>query len=138
MTARELFEKAGTNACAVGVRGPDVQVSYPGGSWLLPAEQWEYYLAICANWRAAGMDVPAAVAETPPLRAVLEALLRELGGIRTAVAAAGVSLDALDLEDALVLIGRRLEGCEQQVQAVLTADARVMIDRARSMKGGAA
>lgn len=131
MTARELFEKAGCNACVVAVRGPDVHVSYPGGAWLMPAAEWEYYQAICANWRAAGLDVQPRLPEAPPLRPVLEALRRELGEIRTAVAAAGVVLDAVDLEDALVVIARRLEGCEMQVEAVLALPCREI------QKGGA-
>jgi hypothetical protein len=131
MNARELFEKAGCNACAVAVRETDVQVYCSGGHWLLPAAEWERYQALCAQWRAVGVDEQPWLPEAPPLRPVLEALRRELGEIRTAVAAAGVVLDAVDLEDALVVIARRLEGCEMQVEAVLALPCREI------QKGGA-
>jgi hypothetical protein len=117
MNARELFEQAGCNACAVAVRGPDVHVSYPGGSWLMPAAEWERYQALCAQWRAVGLDVqPRAV---PDHVGVLESVQRELARLQTDMAAAGTCLSLDDLADALVSFLRCVQGCEASVAQVL-------------------
>jgi hypothetical protein len=117
MNARELFEKAGWNACVVAVRGPDVHVSYPGGSWLMSAAEWERYKALCAQWRAAGMDVQPVSVPAPV--AVLECVRRELARLQTDMAAAGTCLSVDDVADALVSFMRTVQGCEASVAQVL-------------------
>jgi hypothetical protein len=117
MNARELFEKAGCNACAVAVRETDVQVYCSGGHWLLPAAEWERYQALCAQWRAVGIDVQPVSLPAPV--AVLESVQRELGRLRTEMAAAGTCLCLDDVADALVSFMRTLQGCEASVAQVL-------------------
>lgn len=117
MTARELFEKAGCNACAVGVRGAEVCVYARGLETYIPAQEWERYQALCAKWRASTVDVPAAAVQ--PERVVLESVRRELGRLQTDLAAAGTCLSLDDMADALVSFMRRVKACEEQVAQVL-------------------
>jgi hypothetical protein len=117
MNARELFEKAGCNACAVAVRETDVQVYCSGGHWLLPAAEWERYQALCAQWRAVGMDVQPVSLPAPV--AVLESVQRELARLQTDMAAAGTCLSVDDVADALVSFMRTVQGCEASVAQVL-------------------
>lgn len=119
MNAGELFEKAGCNACAVALRGADVQVYCSGGSWLVPAAEWERYQALCAKWRASTVDVPAAAVQ--PERLVLESVWRELGRLQVDLAATGTCLHLDDVADALVSFMRRVKACEEQVAALCTA-----------------
>ena len=124
MNAGELFEKAGCNACAVALRGADVQVYCSGGSWLVPAAEWERYQALCAKWRATTVDVQAPSApemgDGRSEMAVLESVRRELGRLQTDLAAAGTCLSLDDMADALVSFMRRVKACEEQVAQVLT------------------
>jgi hypothetical protein len=117
MTGRDLFETVGCNACLVRVQGDLVLVAYPHGDGLMPAAEWERYVALCARWRAAGLDVqPRAV---PDHVAVLESVQRELARLQTDMAAAGTCLSLDDLADALVTFMRRVQGCEASVAQVL-------------------
>ncbi len=120
MNARELFEKAGCNASVLHyVADGKVQVFATGGMWLMPAAEWERYQAICANWRAVGIDVQPRPDPEPDAVAVLESVQRELARLQTDIAAAGTCLCLDDVADALVSFLRTVQGCEDSVAQVL-------------------
>ena len=114
MTARDLFERAGCNACAVAFRGEEVCVYARGLETYIPAPEWERYKALCARWHAAGVDAPAASTGCPP-QAVMQ-VLRELQRLAPDIAAAGTCMDLDDVADALADFGRRVDGMIQALR----------------------
>jgi hypothetical protein len=120
MNAGELFELVGCNAAAVGVHDSSIRVYCSAGTWLVPASEWERYLALCAQWRAVGIDASAAVVQ--PERVVLESVRRELGRLQTDLAAAGSCLHLDDMADALVSFMRRVKGCEERLAALCAGE----------------